>query len=325
MNCSADPQLSFAVIQSENVTTPSNNENEEPRIDILRFSEMMKPELTGLSVLTTICAYYLGSRGTIDVLHLFHTALGTLFVGGAAGTLNQFMERNYDSLMKRTERRPLPSGRMTPTVALVFGLSLATAGLFILLVKVNVLATGIALLTLIGYLLVYTPLKRRTTLSTIVGAIPGALPTLIGWTAVRNDLSSPAIIFFAVLVFWQMPHFLSLGWMYRKDYARAGFKMLPVIDEKGQRLGFSLLSYSILLLLTSISFTFLRIMGNWYLVGSLLMGFLFLVPILRFVRAAGSENELATIRKNKFSRIIFFSSLVYLPGLMVLMSVDRIG
>jgi protoheme IX farnesyltransferase len=312
-------------IQGENVITPTNRENEEARIDILRFSEMMKPELTGLSVLTTICAYYLGSRNSIDVLHLFYTALGTLLVGGAAGTLNQYIERNYDRLMRRTERRPLPSGRMTPTVALVFGLSLAFVGLFTLLIKVNGFATGIALLTLLSYLLVYTPLKRRTTLNTIVGTIPGALPALIGWTAVRNDVSSPAIILFAMLVFWQMPHFLSLGWMYRKDYARAGFKMLPVIDEKGRRIGFSLLAYSILLLLTSISFTFLGTTGNWYLVGSFLMGLIFIVPILKFVEAARNENEMATMRKNKFSRIIFFSSLVYLPGLMVLMSVDKIG
>lgn len=297
----------------------------EPKIDILRFSEMMKPELTGLSVLTTICAYYLASRNGIDVLHLFYTALGTLLVGGAAGTLNQYIERNYDRLMKRTERRPLPSGRMTPRVALVFGLSLAFVGLSILLFKVNGVATGIALLTLLSYLFVYTPLKRRTTLNTIVGTIPGALPALIGWTAVRNDVSSPAIMLFAMLVFWQMPHFLSLGWMYRKDYARAGFKMLPVIDEKGRRIGFSLLAYSILLLLTSTSFTLLRIAGSWYLVGSLLMGLLFIVPILKFVEAARSENEMATIRKNRFSRIIFFSSLIYLPGLMLLMSLDRIG
>jgi protoheme IX farnesyltransferase len=305
--------------------TTTKKDTEEPHIDILRFSEMMKPELTGLSVLTTICAYYLGSGGTIDALHLFYTALGTLLVGGAAGTLNQYVERNYDSLMKRTERRPLPSGRMMPATAFSFGLALAFAGLLILLIKVNVLAAGIAFVTLLSYLLVYTPLKRRTTLNTIVGAIPGALPTLIGWTAVRNDLSWAPVIFFAILVFWQMPHFLSLGWMYRKDYARAGFKMLPVIDEKGQRTGFSLLLYAILLLLVSISFTCLRITGNWYLIGSLLMGLLFLVPILKFLIASRSDDELAAARKNKFSRVIFFSSLIYLPGLMILMSIDRIG
>jgi protoheme IX farnesyltransferase len=292
--------------------------------DILGFSELMKPELTGLSVLTAICAFYLASGDSIDGWKLLFTALGTLLVGGAAGTLNQYIERHLDGLMKRTEKRPLPAGRLSPFAALFFGIVLSFSGFFILLSQTNTLTFFVALTTLVTYLFVYTPLKRVTPWNTLIGAIPGALPVLIGWCAVRNEITLQAITFFIILCAWQIPHFLSLGWMYRKDYARAGFKMLPVVDQQGNKTGRDALWYTILLLGASVAMTFVRIAGYYYLVGAVLGGLLFLIPVYRFYRASRPQDEDLTVAKNTLSRKIFFGSLAYLPLLMLLMVLDKV-
>ncbi len=284
----------------------------------------MKPELTGLSVLTALCGFYLGSSGVIDVTKMFYTALGTLLVGGAAGTLNQYLERDFDLLMKRTERRPLPAGRLKPVAALGFGIALAFTGLFVLRAGVNFLAYLVALLTLLSYLFIYTPLKRKSTLNTVVGAIPGALPTLIGWSAASGEITLPGIAFFAVLFAWQIPHFLSLAWMYRRDYGRAGFKMLPVVDEGGGRTVRNIIGYSLILLLASLSMTFLHVSGYYYLIGSVILGVGFLIPEIQFYQALRLEGESATAKLNMLSRRIFFLSLAYLPCLMLLMVIDKL-
>jgi protoheme IX farnesyltransferase len=291
--------------------------------DILGFSELMKPELTGLSVLTAICAFYLASGEYVDGWKLLYTALGTLLVGGAAGTLNQYIERHLDGLMKRTEKRPLPAGRLSPVAALSFGIVLSFSGFFILLSETNALTFFVALATLVSYLFVYTPLKRVTPWNTLIGAIPGALPVLIGWCAVRNEITLPAVIFFLILCAWQIPHFLSLGWMYRKDYARAGFKMLPVIDEQGSRTGRETLLYTIILLVASVLLTVVETAGYYYLVGAVVGGAIFLIPVYRFYRASQLTSEDTTVEKNSLSRRIFFASLAYLPLLMLLMVLDK--
>ena len=283
----------------------------------------MKPELTGLSVLTAVCAFYVASGELIDVPKLLYTALGTLLVGGAAGTLNQYIERDLDGLMKRTEKRPLPAGRLSPVMALLFGIILSFFGFFILLTTTNTLTFVVALTTLVSYLFVYTPLKRKTPLNTIIGAIPGALPVLIGWCAIRNDIGLPAILFFAILFAWQIPHFLSLGWMYRKDYSRAGFRMLPVVDELGAKTGKNMFWYALALLVTSVLLTVVGVTGYYYLAGAIVGGLAFLVPISKFWIAAKQDKEESTIIRNSLSRKIFFVSLAYLPTLMLLMALDK--
>ena len=296
----------------------------ESSFDILGFSELMKPELTGLSVLTAVCAFYLGSDETIELSKLLLTALGTLFVGGAAGTLNQYLERDLDGLMKRTERRPLPAGRLSPVAALFFGVVLSFFGLSIFLTKTNTLTFFIALLTLVLYLFVYTPLKRKSPINTVVGAIPGALPVLIGWSAAQDDISLSAILLFALLFTWQIPHFLSLGWMYRKDYSRAGFKMLPVVDQEGTKTARDALWYSLALLLVSVMMTVLHVTGYYYLAGAAVAGALFLVPVFRFYRATREISLVSTATRNGLSRTIFFASLAYLPAIMLLMVFDKV-
>jgi protoheme IX farnesyltransferase len=296
----------------------------EMPFDILGFSELMKPELTGLSVLTAVCAFYLASGEFIDFPRMLYTALGTLLVGGAAGTLNQYIERDLDGLMKRTEKRPLPAGRLSPAMALSFGIVLSFSGLFVLLTMTNSLTFLLALATLVIYLFVYTPLKRKTPLNTVIGAIPGALPVLIGWCAVRNDISLPAIILFAILFTWQIPHFLSLGWMYRKDYARAGFKMLPVVDEHGSKTGKDIFWYTLALVLVSVLLTIIGVTGYYYLAGALVAGLLFLLPVYRFRTSTNHDLEDAMVIRNGLSKKIFFSSLAYLPIVMILMSLDKV-
>ena len=295
----------------------------EMPFDLLGFSELMKPELTGLSVLTAVCAFYLASTGIIDIPRMLFTALGTLLVGGAAGTLNQYIERELDRMMKRTEKRPLPAGRLSPVSALFFGILLSFSGLFVLLAETNALTFAVALATLVSYLFVYTPLKRITPANTVIGAIPGALPVFIGWCAVRNEISLSAIILFAFLFAWQIPHFLSLGWMYRKDYARAGFKMLPVIDEQGVKTGRNILWYTVLLLVFSVLMTLFGVTGYYYLAGAVFGGLLFLIPVYRFQSVGREDKERALIQRNSLSRKIFFASLAYLPALMLLMALDK--
>jgi heme o synthase len=226
--------------------------------------------------------------------------------------------------MKRTEKRPLPAGRLSPAAALFFGIVLSFSGLFVLLAKTNTLTFLIALTTLVSYLFVYTPLKRTTPWNTIIGAVPGALPVLIGWCAVRNDITLPAVILFAVLFAWQIPHFLSLGWMYRKDYARAGFKMFPVVDDEGTKTSKQIFWYTIMLLLVSVMLTVIGITGYYYLSGAVIGGVLFFVPVYRFRILGTQDRENILVTRNSLSRKIFFASLAYLPSIMLLMALDKV-
>ena len=285
------------------------------------YIELMKPELTGLSVLSCLCSFYLGSGQNPNITAAIMVAAGTLLVGGGAGALNEYFERRYDALMKRTERRPIPSGRIVPLHALVFGNSIGVVGLVVLAVFNNLLTAFLAALSLVTYLVLYTPLKRVAWWNTLVGAIPGALPTLVGWAAARNEITVGGWVLFGILFAWQIPHFLSLAWMYRKDYARAGFQMLPVIDHQGKRTSLHILTSSALLAAVSLFVTWIGMAGHFYLLTAIILGTGFMSFAVLF-RVSTSGDRQATA--NGYSRRIFFSSLLYLPALMLAMVIDKV-
>jgi protoheme IX farnesyltransferase len=217
------------------------------------YYTLTKPEVNLLILMTTSVGYYLGSHGVFRVGILLSTLAGTLLVASGTATLNQFMERIYDAQMRRTANRPLASGRLSPTEALWFGLLLSVAGGLYLAAAVNTLTAGLAISTLLGYLLVYTPLKRKTPLCTVLGAIPGAMPTLIGWAGASAGINRHAWFLFMVLFLWQFPHFLAIALMYREDYARAGFQMLPQFDSDGRFTKVEIVVFTVILVLTTMS------------------------------------------------------------------------
>ncbi len=294
------------------------------RARFLDYAELMKPELTGLSVLTALCGYYLGSTETFSLQGFLHIGLGTLLVGGGAGALNQYIERGYDAMMKRTERRPLPSGRLDPREALLFGIIISLLGMAELTVFVNPLAGLLAAVTWTTYLFLYTPLKRITPLSTIIGGIPGALPPMIGWAGTRNALGIESWVLFAILFFWQMPHFFSLAWMYRKDYARAGFKVLSVADAVGIRTSRQIFYYTAGLIPASIAPALLGMTGTHSLIGAILLGGAFLSFAGILLRHALRAEPDTLAKVNHYARQTFFSSLIYLPALMVVLAIDKL-
>lgn len=278
------------------------------------YITLTKPELTFLSVITAMSGVFLASPGTLPLGVLFHVVLGTALVGGGAGALNQFIERDYDGMMRRTEHRPLPSGRLFPIEVLVFGLLTTIIGIVDLAVFTNLLSAFLAVITSVTYLFLYTPLKRITPWSTAVGGIPGALPPVIGWTAVTDGVTAGAYVLFAILFFWQMPHFFSLAWMYRKDYARAGYKMLTVLDSSGAITSRHIVAYCGLLFITSLLPGIFGYSGLLYLGVAVLLGIGFL--------ATGIQLRVA--RSNEAARRVFFASLLYLPALLLTMVVDKL-
>ncbi len=284
------------------------------RSRIADYITLTKPELTFLSVVTAVAGVFLASPAAIPVGILFHVIVGTGLVGAGAGALNQLIEREYDGMMRRTEQRPLPSGRLAPLEALAFGVATSLLGIVDLLLFTNVLAAFLAVATLVTYLFLYTPLKRITPWSTVVGGIPGALPPVIGCAAVRNEITHEAWTLFAILFFWQMPHFFSLAWMYRKDYARAGYKMLTVLDTSGVATSIHIIVYSVLLLIASIIPVVLGFSGTLYMVAAVLLSFGFIAI----------EISLWFARSNEAARRVFFASLIYLPVLLLIMIVDKL-
>lgn len=289
---------------------------------LLDYAELMKPELTGLSVLTTLCGFYLASEGSFDYPRFFWTGLGTLLVGGGLGALNQYIERHYDAMMKRTERRPLPGGRISPTQAFWFGIWCLVIGIGVLLYFTDMLTSLLAGVIIVTYLFLYTPLKRLTRWSTVIGGIPGALPPVMGWTAAGGELNSGAWILFAILFLWQLPHFYALAWLYRKDYARAGFQMLTVSDEDASHTSRHVFWCIVGLIPASIVLTFVGVTGWKYSLVALVVGLLFLVYAVLLVRFSG--YHFSAIKVNHYSRQLFFASLWYLPVLMISMVVDKL-
>jgi protoheme IX farnesyltransferase len=278
------------------------------------YAELFKARLTFLVLLTTLVGFYLGFRGPVDYLLMIHTLVGTALVASGASALNQLWERKYDAKMRRTQSRPLPSGRLQPQTVFLVGVISAGLGLLYLAIAVNVLTASIGAVTLISYLFVYTPLKRITWLNTAVGAVPGALPPLMGWTAARGQLTGEGWALFAILAFWQLPHFLAIAWIYRDEYARAGFKMLPVLDPDGHRTGRQTVSHTLGLLPVSLCPFLFHLTGLIYLAGAVALGLLFLWFAIRFSR------DLTVTR----ARQLFYASILYLPLLLALMVLDKI-
>ena len=278
------------------------------------FVALSKPRLNLLVVATTAAGYYLGTTGDLDAVRFTNTVLGTALVAGGASALNQIAERRTDALMRRTRSRPLPDGRLQSVEASLFALVLAVAGLLVLALGANLLAAMVALTTLVTYVAVYTPLKLRTSLATIVGAVPGALPPMIGWAGATDALSREAWILFAIVFLWQMPHFLAIAWLYREDYAAAGFPMLPVVEPDGYSTARQVVAYTAVLLPMSLAPAAVGLTTSTYFAGALVLGLAFLALAIRFARHRGRDD----------ARSLFFGSIVYLPLIWGLMIATRV-
>src|SRR3989441_300183 len=277
------------------------------------YLELTKPRITFLIVLTSAAGFCLASRDSINYVVFSNAMIGIALLSSGIATLNQYMERELDALMRRTADRPLPSGRLLPWEALFFGATLTVVAEIYLVVLVNPLTAVLGLTVIAGYLFAYTPLKTKTTLSTMVGAFPGAVPPLIGWAAARGSISIEAWVLFAILFLWQFPHFLAIAWMYREDYGRAGILMLPVVEPEGRVTGQQIVVYTVMLVPVSLLPTLLGISGKVYLWGAVVLGLLFLYSS---IRAAFSQSR-------QQARRLLLASVLYLPLLFILMVLDR--
>jgi protoheme IX farnesyltransferase len=271
------------------------------------FLELTKPRIAVLVLFTVAAGALLAQTGALELGRLLHTLVGTGLVAAGASALNQWLERHSDALMRRTENRPLPAGRLLPGEVFCFGMSLSLGGLVYLAVAVGrPLTVLVAGLTFVTYVFLYTPLKKKTTLNTLIGAVPGALPPVIGWTAMMGTLGSEVLSLFLILFLWQVPHFLAIAWIYRDDYARAGLRMLPVIDSQGVVTGRQMLLYGLTLIPVSLVPVLSRQAGVFYAAGAVGLGLLFLRAILGFCREKSVQQ----------ARRVLHTSLVYLPVLL---------
>ncbi len=277
------------------------------------YVTLTKPRLNFLVLLTVAAAYSLGAPPDAALIDLVHTLLGTFLVAGGAAALNQVWERATDRLMRRTEQRPMADRRMSVAQGATFGIVLTAIGAAELAYFVNPLSAAVALLTTASYLLFYTPLKLRTSLSTIAGAVPGALPAVIGWAAATNTLSIEAWVLFGIVFTWQMPHFLAIAWMYRDEYARAGMPLLPVIEPDGRSTGRQAVLYTAVLIPISMLPTVVGLATAWYLVGAITLGAILMVLSLEF----------SVKRTVQAARRLFFGSILYLPILWALLVFDH--
>jgi protoheme IX farnesyltransferase len=279
----------------------------------LDYLALTKPRIAVLVLFTVGAGVLLAGGAAVSLALLLHTVVGTALVAGGASALNQLLERQTDARMRRTENRPLPAGRLLPVEVLLFGLLLAVGGVVYLLVLSRPLAALVATITCILYVGVYTPLKRCTTLNTLIGAVPGALPPVIGWTAVRGVFDAEAWTLFFIVFLWQVPHFLAIAWMYRDQYARAGLCMLPVLDRNGSQTSWRMISYCLGLIPVSLAPVALGHAGWFYLAGALVLGTAFLASAFAFWRHRGQSR----------ARLVLRASLLYLPLLLLFLLVDR--
>jgi len=280
----------------------------------LDFLELTKPRVSLMVLVTMFVGFYLGSEHGAGYLRLIETLIGTALAAGGTLALNQFLERRADALMARTRHRPLPDGRMQPTEALLFGVGLTAAGLLILALTVNALSALVTASIVGSYLFIYTPLKQRSSLCGIVGAVPGALPPVIGWTAATGSLSVEAWVLFAIMFLWQIPHTLAIARLYRDDFAKAGIQFLPVIESDGWTTGRQIITHSLALLVVSLLPTLLGLAGTVYFLAALLLGSGF----LWYGIGLAISQSLAAARR------LLLASLIYLPLLLVVMALDRI-
>lgn len=277
--------------------------------------ELTKPRITLMVVLTAGIGVLLSSGGSVDLSLAIHALLGTGLVAAGSAALNHVLERDLDALMERTADRPLPTGRMDPDTALLFGVGLAVGGLLELTLAVNLLTALLGAIALAGYIFVYTPLKRISSLATVVGAIPGALPPLMGWTAISDRLELGGIVLFTILFLWQLPHFLAIAWMCREDYSRAGVPVLPVVEPDGRSTARQMMLYGAALLPVSLMPTVLGLTGTTYFLGTLALGCFFLAVCVAF---ALSFSAVA-------ARRVLLVSVLYLPAVLVIMVLDRVA
>lgn len=278
------------------------------------FLALAKPRLNMLVIATTCVGFYLGAAGQFDVVTLVGVLVGTALVAAGSAALNQLHERDIDALMIRTRTRPLPEGRLQPFEAGWFGSTAAIGGLLVLTVTANALAALVAAVTLVTYLAVYTPLKRRTPMSTLVGAVPGALPPVIGWAAARGELGADAWALFAIVFVWQIPHFFAIAWLYREDYARAALPLLTVLEVDGLKTGVIAAVSAGVLLPVSWLPSLVGLTESWYVVGATVVGLPFVALAVRF----------ALRRTDLNARRLFFGSLIYLPVLWSLIIIGRV-
>jgi protoheme IX farnesyltransferase len=278
------------------------------------FAELVKARLTLLVLLTTAVGYYLAAVGPINPASLFHAVFGTALAAAGAAALNQWWERRLDALMHRTKTRPIPAGRMSPREALILGCLLSLAGVLYLTLACNALSAALAAATIVIYIFAYTPLKRISTFNTLVGAIPGALPPMVGWAAASGRLEPGAWSLFAILFCWQLPHFFAIAWMYREDYARAGFEMISKDDDSGARSASQSVLFCILLLFISGGPAFLRVVNYNYLTVELILNGLFIFMAMRFLRT----------QQHADARRLFLTSIAYLPVLLLALVLTKI-
>jgi len=295
----ADPSLTVAALAL-------------PRSRVADFVELTKPRIAVMVLFTVAVGALLA--GPVDAALLVHVVVGVGLVAAAASVLNQLLERHTDALMRRTENRPLPAGRLQPAEVLVFGITLAAVGLgYLAATMTHPLAVLVTAFTLVSYVLIYTPLKRHTTLNTLIGAVPGALPPVIGWVAVTGTLDRAALTLFLVLFLWQVPHFLAIAWMYREDYGRAGLQMLPVVDADGTMTARQMVSYCLALVPASLLPALSQQAGWLYAAGALLLGAGFTWACVGFWRAPSRAA----------ARTALLASLVYLPALLGLLLLEH--
>jgi protoheme IX farnesyltransferase len=285
---------------------------EDPNLAVSRnrvigdLAELVKARLTLLVLVTTAVGFYLGSESPLNYMALFHVVFGTAAAAAGAAALNQWWERGVDALMRRTRTRPIPAGRMRPLQALVLGVVLSSLGVGYLAIVCNALSAALAAITIAIYIFAYTPLKRASTANTAVGAIPGAIPPVIGWAAARGSIDAGAWSLFAIVFLWQLPHFFAIAWMYREDYSRAGFRMISGDDRSGERSASQSVFFCILLLVIAGLPAFLGIVNFAYLGFELVLGGLFTAVAMRFLR----------MRNASAARSLFIASIVYLPLLL---------
>jgi protoheme IX farnesyltransferase len=302
-----DDYQSSRVLKSRSVAYPA--------IRAADLIELTKPGITLMVVLTAALGFVLASGGRVDWPLAVAALLGTALVTAGASALNHVWEIDTDARMKRTANRPLPGGRLAPDVALLFAVGLALAGLALLVLAVNLLTALLGAAALAGYVFVYTPLKKISSLSTVIGAVPGAIPPLMGWSAVRNELDLAAWALFGILFFWQMPHFLAIAWLCREDYANGGFPMLPVLDPAGRWTARQTVLYGAALVPVSLLPSLLGLSGVVYFCGALALGLAYLGFGLGFARR----------RSTAAARRLMFASLLYLPAVLIVMLLDRVA
>jgi heme o synthase len=278
------------------------------------FLALTRPRVVMMVLVTTLAGFYLASFGAPDVVLLTHTLVGMALAAGGTLALNQYLERDVDARMQRTRLRPLPDGRLRPLEALAFGIAITGGGLIYLAFAVSALTGLLTAISVVSYLFLYTPLKRRTSLCSVVGAVPGALPPLIGWAAARGDVTAGAWVLFGILFLWQIPHSLAIARLYRDDYARAGIRVLPVLEPDGASTGRQIVTNCLALLAVGLLPTLIGLAGPTYFFGALILGLLFL----------GCGVDVALRPTEATARRLLLASLVYLPVQLALMALDRV-